>query len=144
MREVQERKLQELLADKSEHDRKKKEQAYAVKYHKVRFFERVKIERRISKLERRQSEDPESWTEQDASDLAQAREDLLYVRHFPKGVLVKSLPPRLASFSSGLLRRRQVRLAACAGRRKGSGSAGGAAGPSPEAGGRGRTVGRGG
>ena len=66
-----------------------KERKYAVKYHKVRFFERVKLERRLGKLQRQQEKAAAGqgppWTAEQEAELQQSVEDLHYVLHFPKG-----------------------------------------------------------
>lgn len=57
----------------------------AVRYHKVRFFERVKLERRIQKLEHESKYDSSaSEVAARTAQLAQLRDDLQYVLHFPK------------------------------------------------------------
>ncbi|KAL4437487.1 hypothetical protein ABPG77_003468 [Micractinium sp. CCAP 211/92] len=109
MRARLEGKLEELKAAQAQHQRQELERKYAVRYHKVRFFERVKLERRIKKLQAQVSAaqggsagaavaDAASTGNTTngsgaggAGDLAQleaalaaAKEDLEYVLHFPK------------------------------------------------------------
>ncbi|GAX82616.1 hypothetical protein CEUSTIGMA_g10042.t1 [Chlamydomonas eustigma] len=61
---------------------------YAKRYHHVRFFERVKIERTLTKLERKVKSHSEgtgpALTAEEHSRLQQLKEDLEYVMHFPK------------------------------------------------------------
>ena len=92
MRQSLEKKLALLVQESVENKQKLKEQKYAVRYHKVRFFERIKLERKIGKLQKslKGAEDDE---QRNASrrKLEQAREDLEYVLHFPKGEKYVSL-----------------------------------------------------
>lgn len=88
-----EKRLAALLEESEENRRKHQEKKYAIRYHKVRFFERIKIERQIAKLLKRLKENPED--EEVRRDLkkrlAAAEEDLEYVLHFPKGEKYVSL-----------------------------------------------------
>lgn len=59
------------------------------RYHKVRFFERIKLERRIHKLEKALKQGVN--VEETRKKLSSAREDLEYVLHFPKGEKFVSL-----------------------------------------------------
>ena len=86
-----EKKLAALV---EEHGQKKSaaiERKYAVKYHKVRFFERVKIERQLKKLlrekqqQQQQEGNEEGGDNNDDDEIKQLEEDLQYVLHFPKG-----------------------------------------------------------
>ena len=81
-----EKRLAALLEESAENKRKFKERKYAIRYHRIRFFERVKLERNISKLKRAlENEHDAEKTEGLRSMLAQAEDDLEYVLHFPKG-----------------------------------------------------------
>lgn len=84
-----EKKLVALLEEFEQRKRAELERKYAVKYHKVRFFERVKLERRLGKLKRQQEKaalgaGPGLTSEQEI-ELRQAEDDLQYVLNFPKG-----------------------------------------------------------
>ena len=81
-----EKRLAALLDESAENKRKFKERKYAIRYHRIRFFERVKLERRITKLKRElANEHGAEKLEGLRSMLAQAEDDLEYVLHFPKG-----------------------------------------------------------
>ena len=47
-----EKKLAVLEQESAENKQKLREQKYAVRYHKVRFFEQIKLERKIGKLQK--------------------------------------------------------------------------------------------
>ncbi|EIE27289.1 hypothetical protein COCSUDRAFT_45805 [Coccomyxa subellipsoidea C-169] len=88
VRKKEEAKLQELRLAIDDHKRAEKERVYAVRYHKVRFFERIKLERRIKKVEKQLAEAKEKGAEPPAAlleCLACLQDDLQYVVHFPKG-----------------------------------------------------------
>lgn len=92
VRQNMEKRLATLLEESSENRKKHIEKKYAVRYHKVRFFERIKIERKIKKLKKalRESQD-ESWKDKLSRELTLATEDLEYILHFPKGEKYVSL-----------------------------------------------------
>ncbi|GAB4819147.1 hypothetical protein N2152v2_006193 [Parachlorella kessleri] len=90
VRQKQEERLKDLLLAKEQHDRAERERKYAKRYHKVRFFERVKIERHLHKLERQQKS-KQQLSPEELAKLEQLREDLQYVLHFPKGEKYVSL-----------------------------------------------------
>ncbi|CAG9460189.1 unnamed protein product [Pedinophyceae sp. YPF-701] len=79
--------LEALLMSQQRHEKAEREREMAVKYHKVKFFERVKVERRIKKI----TKELESLTQgsseaKDASKrLKRAKSDLTYILHFPAG-----------------------------------------------------------
>ncbi|XP_057871602.2 rRNA-processing protein EFG1 isoform X2 [Cryptomeria japonica] len=91
VKEAQEKKLDELrklveLQAQSELERK-----MALRYRKVKFFERRKIERRIRRLEKQQrvalehsAEEVVANAGQISQQLSRLKEDLEYVRFFPK------------------------------------------------------------
>lgn len=89
VRVASEKKLVALLEEFEQRKRAELERKYAVKYHKVRFFERVKLERRLVKLKRQQEKDAAgegpALTSEQETELRQAEEDLQYVLNFPKG-----------------------------------------------------------
>ncbi|KAK9800202.1 hypothetical protein WJX73_008394 [Symbiochloris irregularis] len=63
-----------------------RERRLAVKYHKVRFFERVKLERQLKQLSAQKLQLTDT-SQQEAADqrLKQLQDDLQYVKFFPKG-----------------------------------------------------------
>ncbi|GIL58622.1 hypothetical protein Vafri_13636 [Volvox africanus] len=109
VRATKEAELAELREKMAKHQQQELERKYAVKYHKIKFFERVKLERAIKKLERRlrgigeadgKSRGSEEEVEEEEEEeveghpldleavkakLAALKDDLLYVKHFPKG-----------------------------------------------------------
>ncbi len=93
MRSSLEKKLAVLEQGSAENKQKLREQKYAVRYHKVRFFERIKLERKIGKLQKTLKGLEHDGESKDATRraLAAAREDLEYVLHFPKGEKYVSL-----------------------------------------------------
>mmetsp|Transcript_1804 Transcript_1804/g.5249 ORF Transcript_1804/g.5249 Transcript_1804/m.5249 type:complete len:406 (-) Transcript_1804:271-1488(-) len=82
---AQQQRLQELKDSLEDHQTSEQARKYAIRYHKVRFFERVKLERRIQKLEKQPvpEGDVPAATER-AAQLASLKDDLLYVTQFPK------------------------------------------------------------
>ena len=78
------RELETLQGIAVENKQAERERKMAVRYHKVKFFERVKLTRAIEKLERDYPEGPERGDAQIA-ELKQLRDDLHYVMNFPKG-----------------------------------------------------------
>lgn len=91
VKEVQEKKLEELRKLIELQDQSKLERKMALRYRKVKFFERRKIERRIRRLEKQQraalehtGEELEMQAGEISQQLAQLKEDLEYVRFFPK------------------------------------------------------------
>ncbi|KAK9806955.1 hypothetical protein WJX72_008651 [[Myrmecia] bisecta] len=109
--------LQRLKDTQEEHQRADKERRYAVRYHKVRFFERVKLERRIKQVEAKlaQQQALGQAEEADANTalLAQLRDNLQYVLHFPKGEkYVSILKDSNNSVSQALLVSERTRLRA--------------------------------
>lgn len=91
IKEVQEKKLAELRNLIELQDQSKLERKMALRYRKVKFFERRKIERGIRRLEKQQraalehtGEDLEMQAGEISQQLAQLKEDLEYVRFFPK------------------------------------------------------------
>lgn len=85
IREVQEKKLEGLKKQQDIHTRLAVERKIFLRYRKIKFFERRKIERRIRRLEKLQR--ATSGQAQDAENsvqLSKLKEDLEYVRFFPK------------------------------------------------------------
>ncbi|CAN0857328.1 rRNA-processing protein efg1 [Linum grandiflorum] len=85
VREAQEKKLEGLKKEQELHTRLALERTIFLRDKKIKFFERRKIERRIRRLEKQQRassgqpQDPEA-----AVQLSKLKEDLEYVRFFPK------------------------------------------------------------
>lgn len=93
----QETRLKELLQEQEEKKKAAIERKYALKYHKIRFFERVKIERQLKKLQRKHrachngEDGVELLSEAERKEMRRLEEDLQYVIHFPKGEKYVSL-----------------------------------------------------
>ncbi|XP_030543485.1 rRNA-processing protein EFG1 isoform X2 [Rhodamnia argentea] len=85
VREAQEKKLEGLKKQQEIHSRLAVEKKIFLRDRKIKFFERRKIERRLRRLEKMQR--TSSGPEQDAAiaeQLSKLKEDLEYVRFFPK------------------------------------------------------------
>jgi iron-sulfur cluster repair protein YtfE (RIC family) len=78
------RELEQLTGVAAENKQAERERTMAVRYHKVKFFERVKLTRAMEKLER---DHPDESARSDAvtAELRRLKDDLRYVTHFPKG-----------------------------------------------------------
>ncbi|DBA91221.1 TPA: hypothetical protein ACH3X2_004095 [Trebouxia sp. C0005] len=77
-------KLSELQSSLAKHDKEATERKYAVRYHKIRFFERVKLERRVKQIEGK-ADRGHALSAEEQQHLKQHKENLQYVMHFPKG-----------------------------------------------------------
>lgn len=87
MRAAQEKRLIALREEWESRKRAAIERKFAIRYHKVRFFERVKLERQLNKLQRSLASAAvrNDETKSIESRIQQVKEDLEYVLHFPKG-----------------------------------------------------------
>ncbi|KAK9825690.1 hypothetical protein WJX81_004393 [Elliptochloris bilobata] len=116
VRAKEEAKLAGLLEALEAHRASERERAYAVRYHKVRFFERVKLERRIRRLQAAMQAAQAGGGEPapgDAAALAQAQDDLQYVLHFPRGEkYVALLKPAADPAAAAALQAERARLRA--------------------------------
>jgi hypothetical protein len=81
---AQEKKLAALTDELEQRRRVALERKYASRYHKIRFFERIKLERRLAKLSRQQASG-KSLSSAEENEMQQLIEDLQYVLNFPKG-----------------------------------------------------------
>ncbi|XP_058105461.1 rRNA-processing protein EFG1-like [Magnolia sinica] len=85
VRKAQEDKLEELKKQQELHTRLAIERKIFLRNRKIKFFERRKIERRIRRLEKLQRTSSDHISERDIADqLSKLKEDLEYVRFFPK------------------------------------------------------------
>ncbi|KAJ7744685.1 hypothetical protein B0H16DRAFT_1559840 [Mycena metata] len=88
-----ERRLKALEADLEVAELGKKERTLAVRYHKVKFFERQKVVRKLNQTKKKISA---SETPELKSALQELRVDLNYILHYPKTKKYISLfPPEL-------------------------------------------------
>ncbi|KAH7883326.1 hypothetical protein F5I97DRAFT_1816059 [Phlebopus sp. FC_14] len=88
-----ERRLKALEADLSRAEDARKERTLAVRYHKVKFFERQKVLRRITQTKRKLSTASNTQKEELELALADQRVDLNYIVHYPKTKKYISLFP---------------------------------------------------
>ncbi|KAK8275986.1 hypothetical protein E1A91_D10G172800v1 [Gossypium mustelinum] len=85
VREAQENKLEGLKKQQEIHNRLAVERKIFLRDRKIKFFERRKIERRIRRLEKLQRTSSGQAQDVDIADqLSKLKEDLEYVRFFPK------------------------------------------------------------
>ncbi|GMH19977.1 hypothetical protein Nepgr_021818 [Nepenthes gracilis] len=85
VREAQEKKLEGLKKQQELHNRLAIERKIFLRDRKIKFFDRRKIERRVRRLEKLQRSSSGQTQEEDvAEQLAKLKEDLEYVRFFPK------------------------------------------------------------
>ncbi|KAL6522703.1 hypothetical protein OROHE_016550 [Orobanche hederae] len=85
VKEAQEKKLEELKKQQDIQNRLAVERKVFLRNRKIRFFERRKIERRIRRLEKQQRISTGQAQEAEIADqLSKLKEDLEYVRFFPK------------------------------------------------------------
>ncbi|CAL1411207.1 unnamed protein product [Linum trigynum] len=85
VREAQEKKLEGLKNQQDLHTRLALERKIFLRDRKIKFFERRKVERRIRRLERQQrASSGQAQDPQAAEQLSKLKEDLEYVRFFPK------------------------------------------------------------
>ncbi|XP_026660024.1 rRNA-processing protein efg1 isoform X1 [Phoenix dactylifera] len=85
IRQAQQKKLEELKKHQEIQSRLTVERKLQLRDRKIKFFERRKIERMIRRLEKQQRSSSDHTSEGKISDqLSKLREDLEYVRFFPK------------------------------------------------------------
>lgn len=85
IKEAQEKKLEELKKQQEIHNRLAIERKLFLRDRKIKFFERRKIERRIRRVEKQQRTSSGQALETVlAAQLSQLKEDLEYVKFFPK------------------------------------------------------------
>ncbi|KIL68709.1 hypothetical protein M378DRAFT_119723 [Amanita muscaria Koide BX008] len=82
-----ERRLKSLESDLQRVELAKKERQFAVRYHKVKFFERQKVVRKINQTKKRMG------SSEIKSALSELRVDLNYILHYPKTKKYISLFP---------------------------------------------------
>jgi len=91
LREEKQKELEKLAVAGRDNKRIEREKRLSTKYHKVKFFERVKLTRRIEQLEKSAAG---TLSNAERDELTSLKEDLEYVTNFPRGekyvsVLVK-------------------------------------------------------
>ncbi|RPD68984.1 hypothetical protein L226DRAFT_540154 [Lentinus tigrinus ALCF2SS1-7] len=94
VRVATERRLKALEADLARAEQARLERTLATRYHKVKFFERQKIARRIAQIAKQLAADPEKKERRKLeARLQELRVDLNYVLHYPKTKKYISLFP---------------------------------------------------
>ncbi|KAG2037888.1 hypothetical protein BDR03DRAFT_955783 [Suillus americanus] len=88
-----ERRLKALEADLARAEVARKERTYAMKYHKVKFFERQKVVRRIKQVKRDLTSTQGKEREKLDGELEGLRVDLNYILHYPRTKKYISLFP---------------------------------------------------
>jgi len=88
-----ERRVKALEAELEQADQSQKERAMAVRYHKVKFFERQKVMRKLKKLKKQLDSNDEKNHTQVAAQLLEERVNLNYILHYPKTKKYISLFP---------------------------------------------------
>ncbi|CDO76748.1 hypothetical protein BN946_scf184813.g18 [Trametes cinnabarina] len=107
VRVTTERRLKSLEADLAKAEQARLERAMATRYHKVKFFERQKVVRKLNQTKRKlaSSADEEGGDEGRAdfeARLAELRVDLNYILHYPKTKKYISLfPPEVRQAKKG-------------------------------------------
>ncbi|TFK44979.1 hypothetical protein BDQ12DRAFT_673900 [Crucibulum laeve] len=91
-----ERRLKALEAELQQAELTKKERALAVRYHKIKFFERQKVVRKLKQMKKQLLSEGSTNTEELEAALLELRVDLNYIMHYPKTKKYISLfPPEL-------------------------------------------------
>ncbi|KIK96349.1 hypothetical protein PAXRUDRAFT_826065 [Paxillus rubicundulus Ve08.2h10] len=88
-----ERRMKALDADLARAEGARKERNFAVKYHKIKFFERQKVVRKINQTKRSLETSEGKETKKLESALDDLRVDLNYILHYPKTKRYVSLFP---------------------------------------------------
>ncbi|KAG5719723.1 rRNA-processing protein EFG1 [Termitomyces sp. T112] len=88
-----ERRIKALEADLEQAQTSKKERTNAVRYHKVKFFERQKVVRKLNQTKKRLESADASSRPQLEETVAELRVDLNYILHYPKTKKYVSLFP---------------------------------------------------
>jgi len=102
-----ERRLQASQADLARGEAAKKERGLATRYHKIKFFERQKVVRKLNQAKKRlaltlEKEDVDSSSKKEIEDtLTELRVDLNYIMHYPKSKKYISLFPPEVRQASG-------------------------------------------
>ncbi|KAK0495025.1 hypothetical protein EDD18DRAFT_1173623 [Armillaria luteobubalina] len=96
VRVTTERRLKALEAELAEAEQIRKERALGMRYHRVKFFERQKVLRKVKQAKKQLSIIPQNEKKALKSSLFDARVDLNYILHYPKTKKYISLfPPEI-------------------------------------------------
>ncbi|KAJ3981420.1 hypothetical protein F5890DRAFT_544716 [Lentinula detonsa] len=93
VRVTSERKLKSLEADLAKAELSRKERVLSTRYHKVKFFERQKVLRKINQTKRKLSEEDSTTRPTLETELYEHRVELNYINHYPKTKKYVSLFP---------------------------------------------------
>ncbi|KAI0350628.1 hypothetical protein OH77DRAFT_1488837 [Trametes cingulata] len=94
VRVATERRLKSLEADLEKAERARLERTMATRYHKVKFFERQKVSRKLHQTQRKLSQATDTAERKELeARLAELRVDLNYILHYPKTKKYISLFP---------------------------------------------------
>ncbi|KAH8103430.1 hypothetical protein BXZ70DRAFT_925574 [Cristinia sonorae] len=94
VRQATERKIRALEKDLADAERARKERTMATRYHKIKFFERQKVTRKISQVKRQLGECSDKTEKKSLKRLLlELRVDLNYIQHYPKTKKYISLFP---------------------------------------------------
>ncbi|PPQ93819.1 hypothetical protein CVT25_013528 [Psilocybe cyanescens] len=89
-----ERRVKALEAELNQAEAAKKERVFAVRYHKIKFFERQKVSRKLKQTKKGiEAADDEAEKAKLSSELQDLRVDLNYILHYPKSKKYISLFP---------------------------------------------------
>lgn len=105
VRATKEKEKAALQASVQKQARVSREKHFSKKYHGIKFFERRKVERRISQLERAISAGEALETNKAA--LLEAQHDLLYIKHFPSSKKYLALFPSKDADNGYVAKRRR-------------------------------------
>ncbi|KAI0653307.1 hypothetical protein C8Q70DRAFT_640197 [Cubamyces menziesii] len=106
VRVATERRLKSLEADLAKAEQARLERTMATRYHKIKFFERQKVSRKLAQTKRRLAsageEEEKEEREKLEARLAELRVDLNYILHYPKTKKYISLfPPEVRQAQAG-------------------------------------------
>ncbi|KAH9889320.1 hypothetical protein C8Q73DRAFT_154352 [Cubamyces lactineus] len=104
VRVATERRLKSLEADLAKAEQARLERTMATRYHKIKFFERQKVSRRLNQTKRKLASEDVGAKERKELEarLAELRVDLNYILHYPKTKKYISLfPPEVRQAKAG-------------------------------------------
>ena len=112
IRRAKESELAALRTEGQKAKRVQREKAFSKMYHKVKFFERQKVERRIGQLQKQLAAAAPAAKAALEAQLVEAEHDLLYVRHFPRNKKYLSLFPAEPLEEGGFVAKLQAQIRA--------------------------------
>ena len=112
VRRAKEAELATLRTEGQKAKRVQREKAFSKMYHKVKFFERQKVERRMSQLRKQLAAAEPAARAALEAQLLESEHDLLYVRHFPRNKKYLSLFPAEPLEEGGFVAKLQAQIRA--------------------------------